>query len=815
MKAALRKAQGPGGWLVLAAFVVLASGSGLFDALERKAYDAVLRQIDHQPSARVHLVSIDEVSLARLGPWPWPRTVHAQLIERLNAAQVRLIVNTERFDAPEPGWAGRDLRELWQRYRALPGAVAEGSERGPFGVLLADAVARLDGDARLAAALANAGRVLLSMQALPGAPAQPAAGFVRRQALTPGADPAVPEVPALRAPIARLSREAAGIGYLAITPDPFDGVVRSAPLLLSHAGLVYPALALLAAVHEQELSVADIVRQPGDRLQIDTLQLHTDPAGAVLPYYYPDEAGRPAFARSSFADVLAGKVSAATLRDRIVLIGPTSAELVPTYPTPRGQLLAPVELLAHQLSSLLEADYLRTPAWAGTLRWVLMAVLALYLVLGLPRLKAGPAAMLSAGLLVSLLTSHLVLLRSLHLWLPLMSPATLLLFGHLLLAGQVGSRRVQLASQARRQRGLALLAQGRPERAFDKLLPLAVDGPLMEPLYQLARDFEQRRQFDKAEAVYRHMAAFDPLYKDLVQRLRRACQMAVATRPGAMPFAGRGSEPVMLGRYLVEQELGKGAMGVVYQGLDPKIGRVVAIKTMALSQAFEPGELAEARRRFFREAETAGRLNHPNIVTIYDAGEEHELAYIAMEFVRGRDLTAFTRAGQLLPLTVLLPILIQVAEALDYAHRQHIAHRDIKPANIMYEAESGAVKVTDFGIARLTDASRTRAGTVLGTPGYMSPEQLAGQKIDGRSDLFSLGVMLYQLCTGALPFAGESLAELMQRICSQPYRNPAELNPQLPAALVAVIDRALKKSLEERFQSGREFADALKQCVAS
>jgi serine/threonine-protein kinase len=269
----------------------------------------------------------------------------------------------------------------------------------------------------------------------------------------------------------------------------------------------------------------------------------------------------------------------------------------------------------------------------------------------------------------------------------------------------------------------------------------------------------------------------------------------------------------MLGRYQVEKELGKGAMGVVYLGKDPKIGRVVAIKTMALSQEFEADELEEVKARFFREAETAGRLNHPHIVTIFDAGEEHDLAYIAMEFLKGKDLTGHTKPGTLLPLPAVLGIVARVAEALDYAHRQNVVHRDIKPANIMYDPEADSVKVTDFGIARITDSSKTKTGMVLGTPSYMSPEQLAGKKIDGQSDLFSLGVTLYQLACGSLPFQGESMAQLMYKIANEQPADPASLNPALPECLMAVIQRALAKDQGQRYKNGEEMARAVRECA--
>jgi eukaryotic-like serine/threonine-protein kinase len=278
-------------------------------------------------------------------------------------------------------------------------------------------------------------------------------------------------------------------------------------------------------------------------------------------------------------------------------------------------------------------------------------------------------------------------------------------------------------------------------------------------------------------------------------------------QPGG-PAASLGH--AMLGRYRIERELGRGAMGAVYLGLDPQIGRPVAIKTMALGREFAGTELAEARARFFREAEMAGRLQHPDIVTIFDAGEEDGLAYIAMEFVKGHDLLRHTIPGKLLALADVLETTARVAEALDYAHRQGVVHRDIKPANVMVDASFGTVKVTDFGIARVADASRTRTGRVLGTPSFMSPEQMAGGRVDGRSDLYSLGVMLYQLVTGALPHASDSMARLMHQIANEPAPDVRSLRPELPAALAQLIAAALEKRPESRPADGARMAAALR-----
>jgi serine/threonine-protein kinase len=371
--------------------------------------------------------------------------------------------------------------------------------------------------------------------------------------------------------------------------------------------------------------------------------------------------------------------------------------------------------------------------------------------------------------------------------------------------------------------GLAFQGQGQLDMAFDKLKKVPLDDAVMDNMYNLALDFERKRQFNKAQAVYEYMGTHDPKFRDLNQKLNRAKQMSETvilggsggrTNASTLVLEGGAVEKPMLGRYQVEKELGKGAMGVVYLGKDPKIGRVVAIKTMALSQEFEADELQDVKQRFFREAETAGRLNHPNIVTIYDAGEEHDLAYIAMEFLKGKDLVTQTKPPSLLPLPTTLSIVARVAEALAYAHAQNVVHRDIKPANIMYDPQSDSVKVTDFGIARITDSSKTKTGMVLGTPSYMSPEQLTGKKIDGQSDLFSLGVTLYQLACGSLPFQGDSMTQLMFKIASEPPIDILTLNPALPECLVEIINRALAKNLAERYKTGDEFAHALRGCAA-
>jgi len=279
-------------------------------------------------------------------------------------------------------------------------------------------------------------------------------------------------------------------------------------------------------------------------------------------------------------------------------------------------------------------------------------------------------------------------------------------------------------------------------------------------------------------------------------------------RPGGRTAARPA--PARLGRYEILGELGKGAMGVVFRARDPMINREVALKTIPLAAEFEGDELEQARSKFFREAETAGRLSHPHIVTIFDAGESEGTAYIAMELLRGTPLVDYTDPARLLPPAIAIEVVARLAGALQYAHEQSVVHRDIKPANIMFHASSGELKITDFGIARITDSGRTRTGIVLGTPSFMSPEQLQGRPVTGRSDLFSLGVTLYQLLTGQLPFRADSMPALMLKIAHEPHPPIRTLRPGLPAGVDDFFDRALAKDPADRFALGAEFAQALR-----
>ena len=266
-----------------------------------------------------------------------------------------------------------------------------------------------------------------------------------------------------------------------------------------------------------------------------------------------------------------------------------------------------------------------------------------------------------------------------------------------------------------------------------------------------------------------------------------------------------------LGRYEIVDELGRGAMGVVYKAHDPLIERLVAIKSINLN-SLDKRQKEEYQARFYQEAKAAGRLNHPNIVTIYDLGESGDVAYIAMELMEGRELHNIINSKQRLPIDETLNIAIQVAEGLTFAHQHGIVHRDIKPSNIMI-LNDNHVKIADFGIAQMESSlALTQAGMIMGSPLYMSPEQVKGASIDARSDIFSFGIVLYELLTGRRPFSGENANSVMYQIVNEAPAKPDSLNPDISAALSLVISKCLEKKPEDRYQNANEIADDLRSC---
>jgi len=880
------------GILFVALFLVVSrvTSADLFSRLETAAYDIGMRMSEAQPGDQVRVVAIDDASIARLGRWPWPRELQAQMIDTLTEGGAKVIASTILFSEPQvdPGQGFiQDLADFYDNSSlavavfqaeinsaeqeataetggtggplAAPGTATPAEEPldatppdamelltldHPLVSDLAELRAHIDAaglalsnDTRLAESMTRSGRVVLPLVLQLGQPlgrpdSDPPLAVMESalyNVVSGGDDSGKPaQALALQPPIPELADAAGSLGHLNILADT-DGAVRYEALVLDYYDTYIPSFALQIAAAALNLTEDDIEVREGEGLRLGGLEIGTTPELLMYNFYYGGRGGRQPFPEDSFFDVFTGEIPADTYRGKIVLIGTTAVGTGDRFATPVDPDTAPVMMLAHTVAAILNQDFITRPIWADLVELGVILFLLIYLAFVLPRLRAGLSAFISLALLAGLVVTEFTMLVGQRTWLQLMIPALLLATGHLVLTIKMFrvTERLRFKSEeegaeSNKMLGLAFQGQGQLDMAFDKFRRLPVDKAVLDLLYNLALDFERKRQHNKAESVYKYIAEHDAEYKDVQSRMKRSKSMSETvmlgggggSHPGAtLMLDGDEMQKPMLGRYEVEKELGKGAMGIVYLGKDPKINRVVAIKTMALSQEFEADELAEVKERFFREAETAGRLTHPNIVTIFDAGEEHDLAYIAMEFLKGKDLTSHVKSDVLLEPAVVMDLMAKAADALHVAHQLNVVHRDIKPANMMYDQESGSFKVTDFGIARITDSSKTKTGMVLGTPSYMSPEQLSGKKVDGRSDLFSLGVTMYQLLSGQLPFQADSMATLMYKIANEEHPPLGLVRPELPSCVEKIVDKTLSKDMGKRYQDGESLARDIRACL--
>ena len=773
------------------------------------------------PSPQVVIVGIDEKSIARFGPPAWPRSEYVPLVERLAAAGAKVI--------------GFDYT---------------------FGELEREA----DNNRLFAAAIKKAGNVVFGYEFTrvgdPSPPGGPLPEPVRATALARFESVAVPPAPGLIAPEPVLAGAAAAVGHVrAIMGE--DGRMRMLPLVVQYGEQGYPSLALQVARVYTGTPAGD-VGLAGGVVQMGAWDVPVSPSGEVLLNW--PAAGEKAFPQYSFLDVVRGDVPDEAFRGKAVLVAGT-ADGLDDRDFPFAVEAPGVLAYAIFLDNVFRFDFVQAPVWAWLVEWGLYLALCGLCVWLLPRLPT-PALLAPLGLVVALrLTASERKTRDLGaekldqerlLGLSFqekgMLDMALATFNKLPFTPDMKLVYLNL--------GLDYENRGLREKAFLVYKKIFDADPAFEDVVQRMERLSQAgagSSFFSAptglagrtatpaptaapptESPLGHLVATDatPTENDVPTQIAPTVRGGVQpTAPGrtAVPPPTHAAPPTVhstpspsvtsmptgpappgarLGRYVVERHLGRGGMGDVYLVNDTVIDRKAALKTIRLDTEADPKQTIEIRQRFYREGQTAGRLTHPNIVTVYDVGEDLGMSYIVMEFVEGQTLTQWMKA-QRFSVGQIKHVVYNAAMALQYAHENGIYHRDVKPDNIMV-GKSGQVKVMDFGIARAVDSTLTKTGSVMGTPAYMSPEQAEGRKIDARSDIFSLGVILYELLTGRKPFRGDTYPSLMFAILKEEPPPPSQVDPNVSPAWDAIVARALAKNRDERYQTAKDFAQAVK-----
>ena len=810
-------------------------------SLEYKAYDVMagLRQREH--ISPVVIVEIDDKSIGQIGPWPWPRSYIAEMVRRLSKGGAKTLGIFLLYSEREINQGLKEIKNIRENLKTRPSSRKRQSLL-KVDRMLAEAEKKLSHDAQLISAVKSAVNVVLPIrfssggqrdQELPDVSAwlkMNSLSWINRlpdeetllwslKKSMAGFDGERLIARQVTATYSELARKAGALGHINLIPDR-DGKVRHIPLFVSYSRRYFPSIALQVAAKYTGNSLKDLsARDAGEGfrgLRINSLEIPTDTYYRMLIDY---NGRHPTYTKFSFAEVLDGKVPPDSFREKIVLVGITAKTMTPMYRTAVHSSLPDVEIAAIAVENIVNHKHLSRPSWALALEVLVIIYLGVFLLFVIPKVNLRVGASILGISLMTWAGSTVFLFMAHGYWVKTFPPVILSVLGYgLAVYDRSSKKKRDENTEANKALGLSLQGQGMLDMAFEKFLKCPLeDASVKAVLFNLGLDFERKRMFNKALAVYEHILKAGEFkdIKDRIQRLRNLGQTIIlrsgSNNKGTSILAAEGTAKPTLGRYEIVKELGQGAMGTVYLGKDYKINRKVAIKTLRYAEV-EPGQLEEVKTRFFREAEAAGKLSHPNIVTIYDVGEDHDMAYMAMELLNGQDLTEYARKENLLPVRKVLGIISSVADALSYAHSKGVVHRDIKPANIIL-LENDQVKVADFGVARVMNISETQTGVVLGTPGYMSPEQVAGKKVDGRSDLFSLGVVLYELLTGEKPFKGDSVAAVMYAISKAVFTPVNQLAPNMPPCCVEIVEKLLARGLSKRLSPADKVVTEIQLCL--
>ena len=795
-----------------------------FESLGRIIYSVQMRMDLPGGAGKnvVAIVNIDDKSLRQLGPWPWPRQVIAEMLSILKNNGAKMVFLDFLFSDKERNQGLKEIRSL----QAALGEHGGPSAKDPWlKNNLTEIEKRLDNDNILSNAIKTCGNVYLPILGV--------FGNYDAELVIPEDSPlrkcslkgkpsfsGLPPVKDVHVPYQELSERSLGLGHINLYPEKSSQGEKHL-FFLDYRNNLIMSLPLRLALDYLGKSPEDaVVPGKGIRLHDDLIPMVD---GGILIKF---KGVKRSFPYYSFVDILNVKKVPAVFDGKIVLIGYT-AEDAPTVETPVDLGMPQVELTANVIDNLLNGRYLKRPAFMPFLEMAVILIFSFFAAVVIPRHGFINRLGITASLIFLLFIIGFVLFMILDVWFKIIyiALAVVTIFLEYSVRDIVVTQRTlgitsKESIETNRMLGLSLQSQGLLDLAFEKFRKIPLDEAMKDVVYNLGLDYERKRMLNKAVAVYEYIAQVDKNFRDLGARIPKLRSLVSpltmagqeVRQDGKIIFSDDLGIKPTVGRYEILEELGQGAMGIVYKARDPKINRLLAIKTIRFSDEFEAEKIRDIKERFMREAEIAGKLAHPAIVAVYDVGEDYELTYMAMEFLEGESLLKYCRKGSLLPLRRALYVVSETALALDYAHKQGVIHRDVKPANIML-LKDGQIKVTDFGIAKAVSSSQTKSGIVLGTPNYMSPEQINGHEIDGRSDIFSLAVVFFELLTGQLPFHGKNLTNLFYQITQAKHPSPREINPKVPKPVEQILDKALAKDPARRFLTGADLAKYLRAMI--
>lgn len=727
----------------------------------------------HDPGADVVIVAIDDSSLTNLGKWPWDREILAQLIWTVNLAKPKTI--------------GLDLN------------------------LSLDVTQDTLGHTQLLAEIVKeVGNVVMPIyfsfsevgMDFPETPI-----FITKSAW----DFNLNEEMGLNLPTGtkrvfypdpKIAKTAYRLGHVNLFPGK-GNKIRDEKLFLEYGGKIYPSFAFQIA---QRYVRAEASIKDGNRLFLKDYSVPMEKNGDFrINYNGPNGT----FRHFSAWKVLNGKINATDLYDKAVLVGLTNSLNTNRILTPASiEEMDEVERVANVVENLIHKNFLTNMKLSSLWNILIAMVIGIFCAASFPRVT----------------------------WVYRWAVVVILVFMVIYLIPNFLLSSFNLLSQ--------------PSYHILELVLFAISAPLIDytkPPIQKKREekeFEEEEEKEKEKDEERYVSPVELAAAPVrvIKEQEHTDKFEVGSpknnvSPAEDSDAAFSSSELSVekmtksttssldkstshigikqfGRYKILGLLGKGAMGTVYKGEDPAIGRPVALKTIRIDFSEDEEEVNELRERLMREAQAAGKMSHPNIVTVYDVGQEGDFQYIAMEYLEGYTLESYLRKKGELNYKILAKIIMQVCEALSYAHSKGIIHRDIKPANIMI-LDNFEVKVMDFGIARFGVSSMTQVGTAMGTPNYISPEQLEGKTADKRSDIFSLGVILYEFLTGQKPFKGESISALAYSIINDNPPSPSNINDKTPLIFDRVVAKAMAKDPNERYQNAEEITKTLKEFIAS